>query len=186
MNSYREETIELKGRSFKVSFYYDESMGAPWEEHDGHGPVREVRHRSEKRPGERIIHADRGACWVYDWQAAVKTARKDGWCMAKNGAELEAAVKSDLQHLQAWLRSDWHWCGVAVNLLDSEGEPIGGKFDHAIWGVGSDGDYWRSIAEDLAGEIMHERATAWKKHLKERRAAKYWASRDVVTLGAQT
>lgn len=57
----------------------DDDMGPPWKEHDGHGPVSEWRPRESKRPGERILHEDRGSCRFYGWQEAVQIAKRDGW-----------------------------------------------------------------------------------------------------------
>ena len=185
MDSYHSEIIKFNGRDFKVSLYYDNDMGAPWVEDDGHGAIREIRPPSEKRPGEIIVNDGRGNYWAYNFQDAIKTAKADGWCCAKTGPEIVEAVQADMDYLRGWLRGDWHYCGISVQLLDSEGEPIGGEFDHALWGVESNGDCWLDAAAELAEEIMYDRAEAWKKHLKERRAVKYWASRDVMTEGAR-
>ena len=57
----------------------DDDMGPPWKVHDGHGPVSEWRPRDSKRPGERVLNEDRGSCRFYDWQEAVKIAKRDGW-----------------------------------------------------------------------------------------------------------
>lgn len=56
------DTIELRGFTFRVDIRPDDSTGAPWDEHDGHGPVRYDRGVSaatEKRPGDRVLFHDR-------------------------------------------------------------------------------------------------------------------------------
>jgi len=184
MDAYHTETIEFNGRDFRVSLHYDSDRGAPWDENDCHGSVHVRRgDRSEKRPGEIIICTDYPFYWVYDFQSAVKKAR-EVWGI-KSGPDAVKAVTADMRHLKGYLDNEWHYCGVSVQILDSEGEPIGEEFDHAVWGVESNGECWREIAGEIAGEILYERAAAWKKHQKERRAVKYWASRDVMTEGAR-
>ena len=74
MAIYDGDTFTRGGRNFRISIHHDSDMGAPWDEHDGHGPVRSVsaryglRHRGIKRPGERVLHNDRNGTWLYDWQ----------------------------------------------------------------------------------------------------------------------
>ena len=34
--------FELKGRQFRAFVHVDTDMGRPWEEEDGHGPVRDI------------------------------------------------------------------------------------------------------------------------------------------------
>lgn len=74
------DAITTKVGKFTVTarIVRDEHMGAPWEEHDGHGPVSEWTDRA-KRPGERVLNEDRGSKRYYDFQEAVKIARRDGW-----------------------------------------------------------------------------------------------------------
>jgi hypothetical protein len=87
MSAYHgdKETFVHDGHRFEMRIEHDDSMGAPWEEHDGHGPVRVVRayyglkDTGKKRPGERVLHQSGGDYWLYDWQAACRLARKDGW-----------------------------------------------------------------------------------------------------------
>lgn len=58
----------------------------PWEEHCGHGPVRELTggygsfHRTGKRPGERMLDETH----AYDFAEACKIAQRDGWGFAPN------------------------------------------------------------------------------------------------------
>jgi len=119
--------------------------------------------------------------WAYDWQEAMRIAKRDAWGCAKTGAEIEATVRADYESIRGWIRDDWHWCGVSVQLLDNDDEPLGGEFDYTLWGVESSGDYWLDVARDLADDILHDRAKAWRSHLHEARQVRYWASRDIVT-----
>lgn len=151
------DTIELKGLTFRVEVKPDDgSMGAPWDEHDGHGAVRMVRGfvlgEGPKNPGERVLHSDRGTAWLYDWQGAMALAKKDGWGLspeekAKFAARLgraptvgevrTEAVQRDFDYCRRWLNGDWHWCGVVVTLLDVEGNAT--RETESLWGIESEG-----------------------------------------------
>lgn len=73
------ETIRVGGHAFAFKTEPDDSTGAPWEEHDGHGPVTGWERRN-KAPGELILNEDRhGRKRFYDFAAACKIARRDGW-----------------------------------------------------------------------------------------------------------
>ena len=51
-------TVDMGGFSVTARIESDGcSMGAPWEEHDGHGPVSEWTRRA-KRPGEIVLVKD--------------------------------------------------------------------------------------------------------------------------------
>lgn len=165
------ETIELKGLTFRVDIRHDDSMGAPWDEHDGHGPVREARYeyrsRIAKQPGERVLHTERGYAWVYDWQGAMTLAKRDGWglgpddlaALAKKlgrdplpGEIRVAAVQGDFDYCRGYLEGDWHWCGAVVTLLDVDGEPT--HECESLWGMeSSDYKYFDTTARELAGGI---------------------------------
>ena len=157
------------GRDFRASIYPDENSGAPWTDECGHGPVRRIRSRDEKRPGEVILGdgPDRRTYgFAYDVQAAQRIALRDGWCF--EGADLAVmtkrqiaaeAVQRDIKRLEGWARGDWFYVGVAVQALDDEGEPEGGPYDHAVWGIESDcRDYLREVAQELAGEVLADEA----------------------------
>lgn len=95
MKPYNTEIIDahLPGWKLKVKFYYDSDMGAPWEEHDGHGTVRSARSNSHyvrgtgKAAGEVVIHDSQGTLWYYDFKGAVKTARKDPWGLSEEALQ---------------------------------------------------------------------------------------------------
>lgn len=161
------------GRRFRVHIHSDTDMDPPWEAHDGHGPVRETRRdynrHTSKRPGERILHENRHTVWLYDWQAACKLARKDGWNAEPFDApnRIERAVLADFNRLRGWLNEDWWWVGIQVVMIDADGDEIDSA---SLWGIESDfGDYGREVADELADELLHDRRQAWRRALQQRR-----------------
>lgn len=158
--------FEHAGRNYTAEIHHDADHGAPWEEEDGHGPVTDWT-RDAKAPGQRLLYQDRhGAGRFYDWQEAMKIARRDGWGLgdaerAALAAELgreptrgeitAEAVRRDFEHLRDWCNGDWFWCGVVVRRAgaccccgDSE----------SLWGIESNsGDYLQEVARELAAEL---------------------------------
>lgn len=49
--------FEHAGRRYRAEVHHDSDMGAPWEEHYGHGPVSDWTIR-DKRPGELVLSVD--------------------------------------------------------------------------------------------------------------------------------
>lgn len=151
-------TMDYRGHRFTVEVEPDDSMQEPWKEHDGHGPVSEWTSRN-KAPGERVLISDRGRRHLfYDYAAAVRIARKDGWGDARklasalgrepSSGELAAwAADEDFKYLRAWCRDEWRWVGVIVKL---------GKHSESLWGIDGDhGDYLMEVARELADQILH-------------------------------
>lgn len=168
-NAYETFKFQHAGRTFLASLYHDDDGTAPWDREDGHGPVSQWRQRDSKAPGEVIISEDRRSVRFYDLQAAQRIALRDQWgapeawrtaFAAKHGRAPTArecaaeSVRMDFERLRAWCRDDWHYCGVAVQLCDDEGEATGDQFEHALWGIESDSaDYLREVAAELAEQI---------------------------------
>ena len=171
MYAYDSFTFTLEGHEFTATLHYDQDMGPPWKEHDGHGEVSEWMSR-DKRAGELVLSSDRGSKRFYDFAGAVALARKDGWGLtpddkAKLATELgrepkagdiaHAAAMVDFQRLQDWCEDRWHWCGIVVT--DETGETA------SLWGIESDSpDYHQEVARELASELLDtikaaERAT---------------------------
>lgn len=161
------DIFEHDGNRFRFTTEHDDSMGAPWEEHDGHGPVSESRYhmpgmgsKPPKRAGERLLYWDHGHYRTYDFAEAVKIARRDGWGTnnvpegASKGQIAAQAVEEDFQNLKAWCNDGWYWLGVIVTLVDDDGETITGA-SASLWGIESTaGDYLDEVAHDLAGEVL--------------------------------
>lgn len=117
--------------TYAIAFVPDSDMGPPWEEHDGHGIIREVSRREEKRPGERLFGSDERHARLYAYDIALTTlrARLDGW---NTGAEYRAAlaaklgrvptarqiaaeaVEGDFERMRAWTRDEWEWIGICL------------------------------------------------------------------------
>lgn len=154
-------TITINGIRFGVDIEPDNDKGAPWFEEDGHGPVREVRvhqgDRVTKLAGELVMHRDRYGVRLYDFAAACKLARRDGWGPHVDGetrrqTAARCAMK-DFDRLRAWCNDEWSWVGVEVALSTGGDSAI----TRALWGIESDEvDYQKDLAHELAGEIIDE------------------------------
>jgi hypothetical protein len=176
------------GYSVRVHVDYDQYMGPPWEEHDGHGPVSEWTTR-DKAPGERVLHQDRSSKRYYNFAGAVRIARRDGWDAppygGPKGERAARAAEADFARLKAWCDDRWHWIVVGVE-VSRGGEVL--ETDYC-GGIEDDTDYWREHAADVAAYAVaadqkrrRDAATAARKESRERR---YWAERDVMTKGAK-
>jgi hypothetical protein len=146
------KTITVNGTTYNVQIKPDDTQDAPWDREDGHGPVRVVRTLGgrciSKRPGERVMHAEQGQAWLYDWQAATTTAKTDKW-----GPTPAEAVQSDFDRLRGWLRGDWWHVGVIVTAACKCCGAT--KGEHAsMWGIESDaGEYLNEVARELIQEL---------------------------------
>lgn len=154
------DTITTKEGPFVVTarIVHDEFMGPPWEEHDGHGPVSPWTRRP-KAPGERVLHEDRGSYRYYDWQEAIKIAKRDGWGFGEGtkGQQAVRAVQADFEAMRAWCRNKWHWCGIVLSIAKN-GITLD---DHAtsLWGIelnypGSDNSFLLTVANELLDEAI--------------------------------
>lgn len=186
---YDGETFERGGRTFKVTFPYDDSGEAPWERAEGHGPVSDWTRRN-KVPGERVLSRDRGLKRFYDYAEAIKIAKRDGWGLgeqelnalhSKLGKEptrkqiAACAVEKDYEYLRRWCDNQWWYVGVVVELLDADGNGTGET--ESVWGIESDAyAYLAETANELADQINARLDT-------EAAEAAFWAERDVVTEG---
>src|SRR3546814_6962135 len=83
-----DEAIQIDGFTLTASTVHDDSMGAPWEEHDGHGEVTDWTRR-DKAPGELILSDDGGSKRFYDFQGACEKARAEGWGPAAHSLTFE-------------------------------------------------------------------------------------------------
>lgn len=171
------DTFEHKNRTFTVRFPHDDVMGAPWKEHDGHGPVSDWTHRA-KLPSERVVSQDGGSFRYYDVAEAIRTAKSDQWGLDDEATVKLAerlgrvptagdiaveAVERDFQFLRAWCNDEWHWIGVVVEHAES-GE------SESLWGIEScAGDYLAEVARELADEIAARLDSAMAAEIAESR-----------------
>jgi len=176
MSYYDGDTFERGGRRFKVEHPYDDSGRVPWEDDDGAGIVTDWRHTYDtddelEKDGEyRVLCHDHSSVRLYDWEATIKKATKDGWGLTdEDKAKLkhrlgvkrltrkrviEEAVERDYIRMREWCNEQWSYVGVVVTLVDDDDEKLGEC--NSLWSIESDcGDYLREVAHDLADEINH-------------------------------
>lgn len=135
----------------------DNTMGPPWLEHDGHGPVTDwvTRH---KAPGEMVLSEDRGRSRFYDFAEACRIALRDGWDSPPFGQgtprqRAARAALADFHRLRAWCNDEWHWVGVEVAPVDAHGPDW--RRSVSLWGIESDADeYLAEVARDLVSEVL--------------------------------
>lgn len=152
------DILERNGKRYRVQIERDEDMGAPWEEHDGHGIVSEWTSRA-KRPGELVLCEDRGSKRYYDVRESTKIAKKEGWdappYSGTPGQKATRAVRADYERLRGWCADEWYWVGVVVTeicVCDRGHEHDGDS--RSLWGIESDaGDYLLEVANKLIDEL---------------------------------
>ena len=86
------EDFTLCDGAFRVTIHHDQDHGAPWDEHDGHGPVSDWTTR-DKAPGELILSEDRRSKRYYDFAEACRVARRDDWGFMPHKLTIEADVE---------------------------------------------------------------------------------------------
>lgn len=168
MTYHTEETTTAKGNKFKIELDRDEFMSEPWKENDGHGPVSDWTTR-DKKAGEMVLNTAGGFKMFYDFQEAVKIARRDGrGCKELTGTEKpgEKAAKaalSDFNYLKDWCKDNWWYAWLRVVMIDSEGNEVE-EYSDSLGGI-EDGysqefqEYWRQEAQSIA-ENLEERFEA--------------------------
>lgn len=157
--------FEIDGLTFTATLYEDRDHGAPWEEHDGHGPVSGWTQLS-RLPGERVLAQDSGSFVYYDFAAAIKSAKAAGWNAEPYAPEGDTAgkralraVERDFAYLKSWCDNIWCYCGVAVTCKDF---PDFGE--ESLWGIESyDDDYIKETAHELASELLTRQITQIEK-----------------------
>lgn len=181
---YDGDTFTHAGHTFIVSIEDDNDHGAPWKESDGHGPVTEWISR-DKKPGERVLHADRNSKRFYDFAEATRIAKRDGWGLGDEAREaltiklgraptpsevIAQAVENDFQYLHGWCNDEWRYVGVCVRHESQDHED---RYSYACWGIESDCDeYIAIIAHENAAECLHDierEKTSERANLKTQR-----------------
>lgn len=194
------------GYSLRVKIENDDSGNAPWDD-CGHG---EVRHQystygaPKLARGETILHSERGDHWIYNQGGAFVTAWRDDWGLPPDSlakltrtlgkkptrSQIRAeAVRQDMRYLRGYLSNDWSYIGVCVTMHDADDDEI---TSDSLWGIESNaGDYLLEVAADCADNCVHAagidlqtRAKQWRAALVEARMRRYWAQRDILTIGA--
>lgn len=171
---------------FRVGLKADTYSGPPWAEEDGHGPVTEVNARhglrftNTKKTGERVLHVGYPHVWLYNWQAACKLARRDGWNTPPYDApnRIERAVLADFKRLQGYLLDQWCYVGVVVetdynedSLWQIESDDKDGQAIHAV-----------ELANNIATITLDFHIQVQRKANREASERLYWEERDVPTV----
>jgi hypothetical protein len=107
-----------------------------------------------------ILCEDRGCKRFYDFQAAVKQAKCEGWNTAPytfrtKGEQAHAAALADFEYLRRWCADQWEYVLLGVDLLDDDGDSMH-EWEH-IGGVEydpSNTSYAMELAEDLARQVI--------------------------------
>ncbi len=151
-------TCEADGFTCTATLYSDDNCDAPWERDCGHGPVSDWVRRG-KRPGERVLSQDRGTKRYYDFEDAMKIARRDGRKPGETAkAYIARAVEHDFAVLKAWCDDEWRYYGVAVT-VSKAGVNLTGRYEHACWGIegnypGGDNSYFVEVANEQLDEAI--------------------------------
>lgn len=197
--AFKTETIEHSGQTVRIEYFYDDTyFGAyPWADCCGDVDIRtkpaSYYGQTEKKPSEVIFHTNRNTAFYYDIREAHKTARAEGWCTgcdwAKGLTKRQIAAKAVRQNVEFWrgyLNDQWYYVGAVCTVLDSEGEETDDT--ESCWGFETFNDYHEEAAQEmahsLAQSVAKRKGEAWRSALHEARQRKYWASRDIQTLGA--
>jgi hypothetical protein len=147
------------GARLKIAIVPDDTIGAPWEEHDGHGVVSEWTTR-DKRPGEMVLASDGRTRRFYDFAESAKIARREGWGVPREDEtpreRARRAALADYRWLRGWCNDEWQWVGVVVTLET----PDDTSRESSLWGLESSGNYWREVAAELANELLNEKEWA--------------------------
>jgi hypothetical protein len=147
------ERIKYKGSEFRVRIDHDGGIGQPWKEYDSLGPVAE--HSYSAYHGESKLPA--GHVWIdgpptsrhygyaYDKRAALAAVRAWGKDSAQRA---EVIVDAEIERFRGWLRDDWHYVSVGLE-LDDETEWLGGIEDDCH-------EYLAECLEDHADTLLDQ------------------------------
>jgi hypothetical protein len=166
-------TFDYLGLTFRLTTERDDDHGAPWKEEDGHGPIRVIGSREDKRPGEWLFSSDcrHATLYAYDAQAAMIEARRDEWGLSPDkvdalrvtlkreptkGDIAAEAVRLDFEHLRGWVRDDWEYSCLKVELCDVDGDTVDGEAEYlggVVFEYGEEGSLIKEYGEGMAHEL---------------------------------
>ena len=163
--------IERHGLRFRVVWQQDTDMGPPWEDHDGYGPVSDWTSRG-KYPGELVLQSSRAQKRYYDFAAATRMAKRDGWGLSEphmlelaeklgrvptRNEVVRAAVLRDFEDIRDWCLDRWWWEYVMVTLLDNRAEDT--PVFETLGGISSNDtdDYRAEVVEERITELLNGR-----------------------------
>lgn len=161
MNFDYEKTFQRDGLQFRMRVSRDDYIGAPWDEHEGHGVVSDWTTR-EQGEGERVLATEANSHRFYDFAETLNIAERDAWGIDPERAKgltksqiVAAAVEQDFAHMKAWCDDEWWWVLVEVQLLDTDGYAIEREnCQDALGGIESDDtDYHMTVAVEMADGI---------------------------------
>lgn len=197
------------GYTVRVEFTPDDCSSLPWQEFEGHGEIRTVYARyghPEKKPGELVIHEERGTHWLYDVQGVISKATREGWGLqpeevAKLAEKLKRAptkreiiaraVELDAEYCAGWLDGRYSWAVCWATVLDPEGREVSSYCLGGVeWDAYGPNTYaTEDTARDVVSNALHEagltltqRRVAWLAALREARERWAWAARGVETV----
>ncbi len=175
------DEINLNGATLRIDWFDDHDSGMPWDEHDGHGEIREVNRnwgsRIAKNPGERVMHDGNGFALLYDWQATMLLAKKDGWGLGEDGKASLArrlgkpvdalttgevcaeSVQRDFDYCRKFASGELTWCGYNATLTTDDGEEL---WEDSLWGIESDSTY----REELIAVIRKTAESELQSHIE--------------------
>lgn len=192
MTPYHIDTATHLGVTVQIGYCDDSPHDPPWEDSDGHGPVRQARgnrFNCPKRPGEVVLHVNHPDRWLYDVQAATVKALAEGWGCSKVDTTgmtrrqvAAAAVQEDMKYLRDWLQGGWSYVGIVCKVFDKDGEV---EAEESCWGYETLDDYHKVVgkemAESLAEQVVADRAAKLAAEEREAAEVAYWLDRGVVT-----
>lgn len=98
-----DDTPALDGLTLSVRCEPDDDNTPPWKQEDGHGPVTGWTNRAPC-PGERVLNKDYGSYRYYDFAAAVRISRRDGWGVPAYRLDTEHGVNGLVRVTGQWFK----------------------------------------------------------------------------------
>lgn len=151
---------EKGGKRFLVELVPDDCAEPPWVDEYPYDLVTDWLRPSDKKPGWRVLCADRGHCRFFDVQKAVKVARKERWGLHYYGGTVGEAAANTVERMfdyyRSWCDNVWCYVGVRVTLLKEDGTPDPEHTDSVYgiaWGY-RDENETGDVADDMMNGIL--------------------------------